>query len=91
MYPFGKLLDSLNYTSFNNLTDFLSNVIQFAMTFAVIIAVIAVLVAGFKYITSAGDSEKVKSSTQSLIFALVGLVIVFLAPTLIKFILDKFI
>lgn len=91
MYPFGKLLDSLNYTSFNNLTDFLSNIIQFAMTFAVIIAVIAVLVAGFKYITSAGDSEKVKSSTQSLIFALVGLVIVFLAPTLIKFILDKFI
>jgi len=91
MNPFGKLLDSLNYTSFDNLTDFLSNIIQFAMTFSVIIAVIAVLVAGFKYITSAGDSEKVKSSTQSLIFALVGLVIVFLAPTLIKFILDKFI
>lgn len=91
MYPFGKLLDSLNYTSFDNLTDFLSNIIQFAMTFSVIIAVIAVLVAGFKYITSAGDSEKVKSSTQSLIFALVGLLIVFLAPTLIKFILDKFI
>ncbi len=91
MNPFGNLLDSLNYTSFDNLTDFLSNIIQFAMTFAVIIAVVAVLVAGFKYITSAGDSEKVKSSTQSLIFALVGLVIVFLAPTLIKFILDKFI
>lgn len=91
MNPFGNLLDSLNYTSFDNLTDFLSNIIQFAMTFAVIIAVIAVLVAGFKYITSAGDSEKVKGSTQSLIFALVGLVIVFLAPTLIKFILDKFI
>ncbi|HKM20156.1 MAG TPA: pilin [Candidatus Dojkabacteria bacterium] len=91
MNAFGKLLDSMNYTSFDNLTDFLSNIIQFAMTFSVIIAVIAVLVAGFKYITSAGDSEKVKSSTQSLIFALVGLVIVFLAPTLIKFILDKFI
>lgn len=91
MNPFGNLLDSLNYTSFDNLTDFLSNIIQFAMTFAVIIAVVAVLIAGFKYITSAGDSEKVKSSTQSLIFALVGLVIVFLAPTLIKFILDKFI
>lgn len=91
MHPFGKLLDSLNYTSFDNLTDFLSNIIQFAMTFSIIIAVIAVLIAGFKYITSAGDSEKVKSSTQSLIFALVGLVIVFLAPTLIKFILDKFI
>ena len=91
MNPFGNLLDSLNYTSFDNLTDFLSNIIQFAMTFAVIIAVVAVLVAGFKYITSAGDSEKVKSSTQSLIFALVGLVIVFLAPTLIKFILNNFI
>lgn len=91
MHPFGKLLDSLNYTSFDNLTDFLSNVIQLAMTFSIIIAVVAVLIAGFKYITSAGDSEKVKSSTQSLIFALVGLIIVFLAPTLIKFILDKFI
>ncbi len=91
MYPFGKLLDSLNYTSFDNITDFLTNIIQFAMTFSVVIAVIAVLIAGFKYITSAGDSEKVKNSTQSLIFALVGLVIVFIAPTLIKFILDKFI
>ena len=91
MYSFGKLLDSLNYTSYDNLTDFLSNIIQFAMTVSVIIAVVAVLVAGFKYITSGGDSEKVKSSTQSLIYALVGLVIVFLAPTLIKFILNNFI
>lgn len=91
MYSFGKLLDSLNYTGYDNLTDFLSNIIQFAMTVSVIIAVVAVLVAGFKYITSGGDSEKVKSSTQSLIYALVGLVIVFLAPTLIKFILNNFI
>ncbi len=89
MDSFLRMLDSLNYSGYDNLMDFVSDIIQLAMTASVIIAVVAILVAGFKYITSGGDSEKVKSSTQSLIFALVGLVIVFLAPTAIKFILDK--
>ena len=38
-----------------------------------------------------GDGyDKVKEATRSLIFALIGLVIVFLSPTIVKFVIDKF-
>jgi hypothetical protein len=39
---------------------------------------------------SKGDDEKVKEATRGLIFAFIGLIIVFLSPTIVKFVLDKF-
>src|SRR6266702_568806 len=44
-----------------------------------IIAVIMLIVGGFKYITSGGDSGKVTSAKNSIVYAVIGLVIVALA------------
>lgn len=50
-----------------------------------IIAVIMLIVAGLKYITAAGSSEKLTSAKHTLIYALVGIAIVALAQFLISF------
>ncbi len=48
-------------------------------------AVIMVLVAGFKYITSSGDAGKVGSAKTTLIYALIGIAIAAVAQVLVHF------
>jgi len=53
----------------------------FGILFAVLIilAVIFVIVAAFKYLTAAGDPEKVKSANHQLIYAAVAVVVALIA------------
>lgn len=54
-----------------------------------IVAVIMVLVAGFKYITSQGDSNGVNSAKNTLLYAIIGLIIVLLAQVIVRFVLHR--
>ena len=53
-----------------------------------IIAVIMIIFGGFKYITSGGDSGNVSGAKNTLIYAIVGLIIVALAQFIVKFVLN---
>jgi hypothetical protein len=53
-----------------------------------VIAVIMIVVSGYKYITSAGDSSKLTSAKNTLVYAIIGLVIVALAQTITRFVLS---
>ena len=54
-----------------------------------IAAVIMIVIAGFKYITSAGDTNKVANAKSTLIYALIGLVIAALAQFLVHYVLTQ--
>jgi hypothetical protein len=54
-----------------------------------IIAVIMIVYGGLRYITSGGDSSKVGNAKNTIIYAIVGLVIVALAQAIVQFVLDK--
>ena len=54
-----------------------------------IVAVIMIIVGGFRYITSGGDSGKVGNAKNSLIYAIVGLIIVALAQLIVHFVLNQ--
>lgn len=54
-----------------------------------IIAVIMVIVSGFKYITSQGDANQISSSKQSLIYAITGMVVVVTAQFIVRFVLSR--
>jgi len=54
-----------------------------------VISVIMIMVSGFKYITSGGDSSKTASAKNTLIYAVVGLVIVAFAQVIVLFVIDK--
>ncbi len=83
-------VNSLNFTAYSDLAGFIKNLLNLFISFSVLLVVISVVMAGFKYMFSKGDDEKVKEATRSLIFAFIGLIIVFLSPTIVKFVLDKF-
>lgn len=52
-------------------------------------AVIIIVISGIMYITSGGDPQSVSRAKNTLIYAVVGLVIVVLARTIITFVLSK--
>ncbi|PID32355.1 hypothetical protein CR970_01130 [Candidatus Saccharibacteria bacterium] len=53
-----------------------------------VIAVIMIIVGGFKYITSNGDSGNVTSAKNTILYAIIGLVIVALAQVIVRFVLN---
>jgi hypothetical protein len=54
-----------------------------------IIAVIMIIVGGLKYVTSSGDPSNVTSAKNTLLYAVIGLIIVGLAQVIVKFVLNK--
>lgn len=54
-----------------------------------VVAIIMIILAGFKYITAGGDSNRISSAKTTLIYALVGIVIVVLAQALVRFVISS--
>jgi amino acid transporter len=54
-----------------------------------IAALIMIIVGGFKYITSGGDSNKVSNAKSTLIYALVGLFVAAVAQVLVHFVIHE--
>lgn len=53
-----------------------------------IVAVIMIIVGGFKYITSGGSSDKIGSAKNTLIYAIIGLIIVALAQFIVHYVVN---
>lgn len=65
------------------------NIINIFSVLVGIVAVIMIMASGFKYVTSGGDSGKVKSAKDTLIYAIVGIVIVAFSQLIVQFVLKN--
>lgn len=79
-----------NKVGYTDLPTFILYVLNWVIGFAVILTVIMVVVAGFRFIFSMGDSKKIEGATKTLLISVIGLVVVYLAPAVIKFVLANF-
>jgi hypothetical protein len=52
-------------------------------------AIIMIIIGGFRYVLSGGDSNSTSGAKNTIIFAIVGLVIAVLAQVLVQFVLAK--
>lgn len=76
-------------TSTGGLEAAIRNIINIFSVLVGIIAVIMIMVSGFKYVTSGGDSGNVKSAKDTLIYAIVGIVIVAFSQLIVQFVLKN--
>jgi hypothetical protein len=53
------------------------------------VAVVMIIIGGLKYITSGGDSGNVTGAKNTILYAIIGLVIVALAQFIVRFVLSK--
>lgn len=62
------------------------NILLFAIG---IISVIMIIVGGIRYTTSNGDSNKVTAAKNTVMYAVIGLVIAIFAYAIVNFVVDK--
>lgn len=70
----------------NTVIETVVNIITFVVGLA---AVIMIIIGGFKYITSGGDSGSTAGAKNTILYALVGLIIVALAQVIVRFVLGE--
>src|SRR3990167_5070270 len=73
----------------DDLNDLIKNIIQILSIVVGIIAVVMIILGGFRYVTSGGDATKVQSAKNTLLYAVIGLVIALLAQIIARFVLQK--
>lgn len=55
-----------------------------------LISVVMIIFGGLKYITSGGDPNGVKGAKNTILYAVIGLVIVAIAEAIVQFVLSRF-
>jgi hypothetical protein len=59
-----------------DITDFLVVVAQFALQFVLVVAAIFIILAGYTYITSLGNEQKIEQAKMMLLYTIIGVMVV---------------
>lgn len=86
-----------NECNFNNgstppeekLNQLVASVVNLFSVLVGVVSVIMIIYGGFRYIISGGDSSNVTNAKNTILYAIIGLVIVAFAQFIVKFVLAK--
>jgi hypothetical protein len=70
-------------------TKIVSNVINTILFALGIAAVVMIVIGGIRYTTSNGDSGNIKSAKDTILYAVVGLVVAMMAFLIVNFVIDR--
>jgi len=73
-------------TTINKLIHTIINLLSIVVG---VVAVIMIIVGGLRYITSGGSDTSVTSAKNTILYAIIGLIIVALAQVMVRFVLSK--
>ena len=71
------------------LNNVLKVVVNILSAVAGVVAVIMIIIAGYKYITSNGEAGQIASAKTTLVYAIVGILIVAFSQIIVQFVLDR--
>lgn len=86
------VLDNLTRFDFSTENGFwmlLAEIFNAFLIFAGIFALIAIIYGGLQYVTSAGDESKAQTAKKTITMAITGIVIIFLALVIIRFVKES--
>ena len=73
----------------NKINNLIHSIINLLSAIVGIVAVIMIIVGGLRYITSGGNEQNVTSAKNTILYAIIGLVVVALAQLIVRFTLNK--
>ena len=82
-----ELLPPTIFTSFEEL---INAIINFIFVLSLGIAPVMIIIAGFYFITAAGNPEKIRVAKKMILYTLIGLLIIFCAKGFITFFMEVF-
>lgn len=69
--------------------DTIITVINILSIIGGVIAVIMIMIAGIRFVTSSGDSGSVATARNTVIYAVVGLIIIALSQIIVRFVVER--
>ena len=73
----------------NTIPETVNRIVNLAIGLIGLLAVIMIIVGGFQYTTSSGDSGKVTKAKNTILYGVIGLVIALLAYAIVNFVLGN--
>lgn len=67
-----------------SVSDLIKNVIYILLSVTLVIAVLFLIIGGYQYITSAGNEKQAESGKQTVVNALIGIVIIIMSYTIVR-------
>lgn len=71
-----------------NLGQVLASVINALLLFAGAVAVLFLIIGGFRYVVSTGNEQQVDAARKTILYAVLGLIVIFIAFVLTRLIQD---
>ena len=72
-----------NPIGYSTITDFLADVLEVIIIFAIPIVIFFLIYAGFQYVTARGNPEQIKTASHALLFGVIGGVIILASTALL--------
>lgn len=84
--PWDSCVENGDVATLGCIPVLIQNVVNAALAFSGLVALVIIIYSGITYITSHGDPQKVESAKKTMTWAIVGLVIVFLSFFIVRLI-----
>lgn len=72
-----------------SLTDVITAVVNTILYIVGIVAVVMIIVGGFRYVVSNGDSAQISAAKSTITYAVVGLIVAAAAFAIVNFVLER--
>lgn len=73
----------------NKFGSIVKNIINILSVIVGAVSVVVIIIGGFRYVVSNGDSNGVTGAKNAILYAIIGLVIVLFAQVIVRFVLSK--
>jgi magnesium-transporting ATPase (P-type) len=78
--------DEVSDTTVNDVIKKIINILSWVVG---VISVIMIIIAGFRYVTSGGQEKGVTGAKNTIMYAIIGLVVVALAQVIVRFVISN--
>lgn len=72
-----------------NLMDIFTTIANILLFILGAVAVIMLIIGGFRYVVSGGDSSAVEGAKNTILYAIIGIIVAFLAFAAVNFVVDQ--
>ena len=83
-------VSSVNDGNSTDLPSFITNIVNILLFLAGAIAVIVIIIGGIRYVLSSGDSGQVQAAKNTILYAVIGLIVVIMAYAIVNFVINQF-
>lgn len=86
----GQTSEVCKSTGTDNATDMVKDIINVLLYIIGILAVIMIIVGAFRYVVSAGNSASITAAKNTIMYAVIGLIVAILAFAIVNFVVGAF-